>query len=340
MTQSSRGRDIVVAGVLSAAVVLVVVALALMHRPDDDPVSLAAGVAATDDELAHDARPPIDTGLDDPWAIAVGPDGRLWVAGDREVQVRAADGVLLARIPIEGRATCLAVDDRRLYVGVTDRVAVFDASDLSPLAMWPPLGEGTRLTSIALSGDGIWLADAGRARLGRFDAEGAFHGAIPADHDDPAAWATSGHFAVPSPYFDVALSQGNVVVANPGWHRVETWTAEGESVGSWGRQSSELAGFAGCCGPAQLAALGGGELVTVDKGLPRVKVYRADGSLRDVVATEERFAGHERACEGRSGGAIALDVAVDRRDRIVVLEPCTGRIRFLVPPGTGDGSHP
>jgi len=339
VTTSPRARDVGVAIVLTAAVILVSAALMLMHGPRDD--RQAAPDGASESTCAPDVRAPIDTGMNDPWAIAAGPDGRLWVAGDREVQVRSAQGGLLAQLPIEGRATCLAVDEERLYVGVTDHVTVFDAGDLSPIEAWPSLGANTRLTSMTLSDDGLWLADAGNARIGHFDLQGELIGALPPAGDATDSWPSTGHFAVPSPYFDVAVNDaGQVAVANPGWHRVETWTPAGESVGSWGWQSTEPEGFTGCCGPAAIAPLGPGEMVTCDKGLPRVKVYRSDGSLRAMVADESCFAEQERACKGRTQGAIALDVAVDHQGRIVILEPCTGRMRFMAPPTAGDGSRP
>ena len=341
MTAIPRARDVVVALVLTVAAALVSVSLLLTHSGEGTQTATPGTSDEDDDELESDARPPIATGMDDAWAVAVGPDERLWVAGDREIQVRAADGALLARHPIAGRATCLAVGDARVYIGVTDHVVVIDAGDLGQLETWPSFGVHTRLTSMALSATGLWIADAGNARIGHFDTDGTFLGSIPAADDDPPTWTTSGHFAVPSPYFDVAVDGADrVLVANPGWHRVEVWTPDGESVGSWGWQSMEPEGFAGCCGPANLALFGSGEVVTCDKGLPRVKVYRSDGSLRSLVAGAARFAQHARACRGRTHGAVALDVAVDPQGRIVVLEPCTGRVRFLTTPVADDGSPP
>ena len=339
MRAPPRAKDVVVAVVLTAAALFVSIALVLMHpgsrsTPADEDTTPG-------DDLHADSRAPIATGMDDAWAIAVGPDGRIWVAGDREVQIRAADGGLLAGLPIDGRATSLAVSPDLAYVGITDHVAVFDAGDLSRLETWPSFGDRTRLTSMALSPRGLWIADAGNARIGHFDASGALIGSIPAPGDEPDTWTTSGHFAVPSPYFDVAVDgDGRLLVANPGWHRVETWTADGGALGSWGWQSSEPEGFAGCCGPANLAQIGHDDVVTCDKGLPRVKIYRRDGTLRTLVAGEERFTEHERACKGRHHGAVALDVAVDLQGRILVLEPCTGRIRFLDAPVADAGSRP
>jgi hypothetical protein len=45
-----------------------------------------------------------------------------------------------------------------------------------------------------------------------------------------------------------------------------------------------LEGFAGCCNPVGLAVLDDGRILTVEKAISRIKIYRTDGTLDAVVA--------------------------------------------------------
>ena len=75
-------------------------------------------------------------------------------------------------------------------------------------------------------------------------------------------------------------------IANPGKHRVEVFTQDGlyQPELSWGEPSGKLEGFAACCNPIGLAVLDDGRILTVEKGIARIKIYRTDGTLDTVVA--------------------------------------------------------
>jgi hypothetical protein len=60
--------------------------------------------------------------------------------------------------------------------------------------------------------------------------------------------------------------------------------------------------------------------VTSEKGIPRVKVYRADGTFECVVAGAESFKNDE----------VGLDVAAARDGRIYVLDPADKTVRVFV----------
>jgi len=79
---------------------------------------------------------------------------------------------------------------------------------------------------------------------------------------------------------------GLLYIANPGRHRVDVFTQDGfyQPELSWGEPSSSLSGFAGCCNPIGLAALDDGRMLTVEKAIPRIKIFRTDGHLDTVVA--------------------------------------------------------
>ncbi len=265
-------------------------------------------------------------------AIAVGPDDRVYVGGEKAIHVFDRSGALCSRIALKSAAYSLAVAGPghaaagRVYVGLKDHVEAWNP-DGTPLGAWESLGPRAVLTSIALSGDEVFVADAGSQTVHRLDAQGKPLGRI-GQRDRHG----SGGFVVPSPFFDVAAAPGgSLYVANPGALRVETHTADGKLRFFWGESSAEIEGFFGCCNPANLAVLPDGRIVTAEKGLLRVKVYTPDGTLDGVVAGPEQLdSAAPVAGQGLADREFtAVDVAADSRGRVLVLDRATGVVRVF-----------
>ena len=136
----------------------------------------------------------------------------------------------------------------------------------------------------------------------------------------------------PSPYLDVAVApDGLLRVANPGMHRVEAYTFDGHHELTWGKAGSAIGEFCGCCGPSHIAVLPDGRVVTAEKGIPRVKVYTAAGQFECVVAGPEILAPNLTAviqtCDEHQRQPV--DLAIDSRSRIVVLDPAARCLRIF-----------
>jgi hypothetical protein len=140
---------------------------------------------------------------------------------------------------------------------------------------------------------------------------------------------------VPSPCLDVECGpDGLVWVSNPGRHRVESYTPDGEPRFAWGKPSASIDGFCGCCNPTGIALLPDGRCVTFEKGLPRVKVFSREGRLDCVVAGPSSFADAMNSFgpvdpDDLPGGT--LDGAVDTAGRIHVIDRPGDALRVFVP---------
>lgn len=269
--------------------------------------------------------------------VASGPDDRIYVAGDTGIQVFDRNGDPHGQIELSQAPRCLTVtEENRLYVALRDQVQVFDATGKQELAWSTP---GAVLTCIAVSKDDVFAADAAHREIWRHSTGGRFLGHL--GRKDPARNVPG--FVVPSPYFDLAVApDGLLRVANPGRHRVEAYTFDGDFELAWGQASMQIEGFCGCCNPINFALLPDGKVVTSEKGLPRIKIHDADGSFVGVVAGPELFRENEQGCCGsgevtappddgatcQSGG---IDVAVDSRGRVLAMDPIAGMVRIFEP---------
>ena len=271
----------------------------------------------------------IETGFQDVLGIAVGPNEHIYVAGDKAIRVFNENSDRLSEIELTDSPRCLTVtNDGTIYVGMKDYVEVYDHKGVRK-ANWEKLGQNAVLTSIAVSGNDVFLADAGNRVVLRYDTSGKLVNRI-GEKDE---YNNIPGFVVPSPYFDLAVaSDGLLRVVNPGRHKIEAYTFDGYLELSWGETSTNINGFSGCCNPVNFAILPDGGFVTCEKGLPRVKTFDSDGVFVGVVAGSESFAEHGKACppdgffDCQTGG---LDVAVDSQGRILILDPDERAVRIF-----------
>ncbi len=262
----------------------------------------------------------IPTGLKELRAVTVA-DGNVYAAGDRAVIRFGKNSARLQALDLAEAPRCLAVGSGgRVFVGFKDHVESF-APNGTRIARWESAGPKAVLTSIAVAGSDVFVADAGDRIVLRYDGQGTLRSRI--GKKDTARNIPG--FIVPSPYFDLAIGPGPLLwVANPGRHRLEAYTLAGDFESSWGEASFGMSGFCGCCNPAHFALLPDGRFVTSEKGITRVKVYSARGEFESVVAGPELFSGPNKLPDA---GPLGLDVAVDEAEQILVADRLRGAVR-------------
>lgn len=271
-------------------------------------------------------RIPLD--IANPAALAVATDNRVYVAGENAVVAFSPEGKEVARFGVKGRPDCIAVrPDGKLLIGMRNHIEVRDVAQASsPAAVWPDLDARAYLTSIAADDENVYAADAGNRVVLRFDYDGKLLGRI--GKRDPAREIPG--FVVPSPYFDVALDpQGSLWVVNPGKHGLENYRPNGDLVSSWYRPGMGLDEFCGCCNPIHVAFRSDGSFVTAEKGLNRVKVYGPDTKFLGVVVPPEALGGPENAALSCDVESPIKDLAVDQKDRVLVLDGNQKAIRIF-----------
>ncbi|MBN1808800.1 MAG: hypothetical protein JW909_06995 [Planctomycetes bacterium] len=277
--------------------------------------------AATDvprELIGYQEENTVKVDVPEPLGVAVGPADRIYVAGSNAIDVFHPNGAKLRRVSTTCSARCIAVgEDGMIFLGAGGAVEVYSETG-EFLARWPGLDERSVIASINLRKDDICVADAGARVVLVYGVAGNLKRRI-GEKDE--SLRTEG-FVVPSPYFDAAVApDGMLRAANPGRHRVETYGPEGSLAGWWGAPGFGHAGFSGCCNPAQFAIAFDGRFITCEKGkLRRVKEYDSEG----------RFVCYVASTEALGPGTLPLDVAVDVRGRVILLDSADKVLRIFV----------
>jgi hypothetical protein len=264
--------------------------------------------------------------------MALGPGGNLYVAAGNYVVILDANGTPVSELALTAAARCVAAaPDGTVFAGLRDHIEVFDAKG-QRRAAWDSPGKKTWFTGLAIGDRGeVFAADSGNRVVLRCDRAGKVLARI--GEKNPQRDIAG--FILPSPYLDVVWhTDGLLRVNNPGRHRVEVYTLDGDLELTWGKPSMAIDGFCGCCNPIALALTKDGRCVTCEKGLPRVKIYQEHGALDCVVAGPELFPENARVGAGEAaadGVRAALDAAVDAQDRVFVLDTVTSRIHVMEP---------
>ncbi len=242
-------------------------------------------------------------------------DDLVYVSGD-EVLLKLNDGRELEHFELGAEAFCLDIGENgEIYLGLGDHIEVRNP-DGTLKARWQAPGERSLITAIAVAESDVYCADAGYRVVYRYD----FDGNIVQHIGGPDSETGYEGFSIPSPYFDLAIGyEGYVWAVDPGKHLIKNFLPDGSERSSWGKTSPAIDGFCGCCNPTNIAIFPDGSFVTSEKGLNRVKVYAPTGDLVSVVAAPDQF----------DRGTAGLDLGIDDRGRILVLDPKARAIRIF-----------
>jgi hypothetical protein len=250
------------------------------------------------------------------YGLAVGADDVTYVTAKGKVLIFNNNGDSLLSFTVSGDANCItAANDGNLYLSFKDHIEIWSAKG-ELISKWDTINSAAYITSIAVDESSVFLADAGNKIVHQYDKNGKLINKIGKRNKAKDILG----FFIPSPYFDVMIGRdGELWAINTGRHTFEAYDKEGNLKSKWQRRSMQLDGFSGCCNPSHVAMLSDGSFVTAEKGIERVKIHYANGDLKCVVAKPNQFI----------EGTVGLDLAVDSKDRILVLDPEKKMVRVF-----------
>ena len=241
---------------------------------------------------------------DDTFIIGTAEPSALWFFDGKGRLRRRFDLPEEPRAVVCGTAETLFTD--KIVAAHPDSIAVYTAEGQLETS-WKLSGGESNIRSFVLTPNALFVADTGERSIHRFDEYGNLD-------------LTFGDFVVYASPIVLTYSPhtGLLYIADPGRHRVEVFTPEGKHLpeSGWGEPSTGYLGFAGCCNPIGLAVLDDGCILTVEKGISRVKIFRGNefggivagpgildslppGAMRQTPLTPDRYFAATALTEGK-----------------------------------------
>ena len=177
----------------------------------------------------------------------------------------------------------ISIYDGFIYALYPSRIEVYNRQG-DIVREWDACSENSDYCSFTVCQAGVFVTDAANKNICKYHLDGTLARFI----QSPKG------FIVPSYCFGITYMDGTIYCSNPGRHLVESYTTEGEFIASFGKSGAEAGSFSGCCNPAILTPSNHGELLTSEKGIPRISCYRTDGKFRSVLLDSKALGrGHE-----------------------------------------------
>ena len=214
--------------------------------------------------------------------------GSIFIATPNNIYIYGLSGELQTNFSTPGDLRDIAVSEGCIYALFPARIEVYDRQG-ETVQQWDACSETSDYCSIAVCPDGVFVTDAADKNVCKYNLDGTLARFI----QSPVG------FIVPSYCFAVTYLNDCIYCSNPGRHRVEIYSTEGEFLSSFGKPGAEAGAFSGCCNPAIITPAGNGELLTSEKGIPRISCYSADGEFRSILLDSKALGGGHTAYDIR-----------------------------------------
>jgi hypothetical protein len=223
-------------------------------------------------------------------------EDKIFVACAGAVSVFDSFGKMLHQFDIKNVVRDIAVNDEGIFLLYPSSIEVYSHKG-ALLREWEACSELSDYCSFAVASGFVYATDTENKNICQYTTEGGFVRFF----DSP------NRFVIPSYTFGIEHVDGMLYCSNPGRHQVEKYSLEGKYLGSFGKPGTAPGYFTGCCNPVYLSFTVNGDIITSEKGDPRISCYSADGKFKNILL--------DRTMLG--GGNTAYDIKV-KDDKIFV----------------------
>lgn len=216
-------------------------------------------------------------------------EGKLFVSTKQSVYLYNTEGEQLASFIIQPGSRDITVGNNHIYVLYPTFIEVY-SEDGALVHQWEACSELSDYCSFALAGEYVFVTDAANKNICQYTREGNFVRFIKSPRD----------FIIPSYSFDIESRNDTIYCVNSGRHLVESYTLDGHFIAAFGGPGGEAGFFAGCCNPVYITFTPNGELITSEKGNPRISSFERNGMFREVILNSRLLGGGNKAYEVRA----------------------------------------
>ena len=213
-------------------------------------------------------------------------DNKLYISTGEFISIYDREGKQLASFRVKPDVRDLTVGEENIYVLYPSFIEVY-STDGELIHQWEACSELSDYCSFTLAGNFVFVTDAENKNICKYTKEGNFVKFIRSPHN----------FIIPSYSFDIESRNDTIYCVNSGRHLIESYTLDGEFIAAFGGPGSEPGAFAGCCNPVYLSFSSEGELITSEKGNPRISSFERNGKFKEIVLNSRLLGGGNKAYE-------------------------------------------
>lgn len=205
---------------------------------------------------------------------------RVVVATANSIYIYRANRSLESQFSFEGTLRDIAIGQDEIYLLFPSRIEVYNQQG-QPQRHWEAPNSTADFCSLAV-GDGVVFAtDAGNKNIAQYSTSGELRRTIESPN----------RFIIPSYTFGITYADGAFYCSNPGRHQVEKYSSEGDYLGAFGEAGGTTGKFCGCCNPVHLSYTPTGEIITSEKGSPRISCYSSNGQFQSQLLDSKMLGG-------------------------------------------------
>jgi hypothetical protein len=213
-------------------------------------------------------------------------NGSIYALAGQAVYIYNTDGTRKTTFAIKPDARDISVDNTAIYILYSTFIEVYDKKG-GFIASWEACSELSDYCSLTLAGDFVFVTDAENKNICKYTREGNFMQFIKSPHG----------FIIPSYSFDIVNRNDTIYCVNSGRHLIEKYTLDGDFIAAFGGPGGEAGFFSGCCNPVYISFTPEGELITSEKGNPRICTFRKNGNFKEVLLNSRLLGGSSKAYE-------------------------------------------
>ena len=233
-------------------------------------------------------------------------DNKIYVATKKSVLIYDLAGMLLNRFEVSGVVSYesngdfsdgtsgndsndvgvrdLVVRENLIYLLFPASIKVYSDEGLEVKA-WEACSDNSNYCSLTLASDYVFVTDADNKNICKYTTDGSFIAFISSPRG----------FVVPSLSFDIDTWNDTIYCVNVGRQQIEKYTLNGEFIASFGHPGGQPGAFAGCCNPSHISFTANGDILTSEKGNPRICIFEKNGRFKNLLLNNKMLGGGSNA---------------------------------------------
>jgi hypothetical protein len=233
----------------------------------------------------------------------------LFVAAGEFIYIYNLSGSQTARFHLGAGIIDVTVYKDEFFVLYQTKIEVYNIDTQQLVRQWTAHLPNADHCSFTVAAGYVFVTDAGNKNFVRYAIDGEYIQTV----------ISPNQFVIPSFSFDIEAYNDTLYLINSGRHLIERYTIYGQYVDAWGKSGSDPGRFIGCCNPNFISFTPDGDLITSEKGVPRVSLYTRNGEFEEVLLVGSLLSGNAVG-DNRPYQTIAVEnkLIVAGRNRIMI----------------------